>query len=113
MITDSGVCCAFNLNLALKQSTYSKLVAEMQVAVACIYYLVFSQVSCVQYLNFLRQRQELIHWMKSNKGKQLQDQHIAVQYFFDVWVVKYSTGWGPPFRGCELRWKVLRTGKTN
>ena len=37
MITDSGVCCAFNLNLALKQSTYSKLVAEMQVAVACIF----------------------------------------------------------------------------
>ena len=51
--------------------------------------------------------------MESNKGKQLQDWHIAVQYFFVVWVVKYSTGLGPPICGCELRWKVLRTGKTS
>ena len=59
-----------------------------------------------------RQRQELIHWMESNKGKQLQDLHIAVQYFFVVRVVKYSTGWEPPIGGGESRWKVLRTGKT-
>ena len=42
MITDSGVCCAFNLNLALKESTYSKLVAEMKVAVTFI----FPQYKC-------------------------------------------------------------------
>ena len=31
VITDSGVCCAFNTRLDLKQSNYSTLVAEMQV----------------------------------------------------------------------------------
>ena len=31
MITDSGVCCAFNLDTHLKESNYSKLVQEMQV----------------------------------------------------------------------------------
>ena len=40
--------------------------------------------------------------MESNKGKQLQDWHIAVQYFFVVWVLKYCTGWEPPLVECEL-----------
>ena len=31
VITDSGVCCAFNLETRLKESNYSKLVQEMQV----------------------------------------------------------------------------------
>ena len=31
MITDSGVCCAFNLESDLKESSYSHLVEEMQV----------------------------------------------------------------------------------
>ena len=37
----------------------------------------------------------------------------AVQYFFGVWVVKYSTRWGPPIGKCISPWKLLRTGKTN
>ena len=36
-----------------------------------------------------------------------------MQYFFFIWLVKYSTGWGPPIGGCESFWKVLRTGMTN
>ena len=39
--------------------------------------------------------------------------HIAVQYVFVIWVVKYSTGWKPPIGGCKSFWKVLRTGMTN
>ena len=31
VITDSGVCCAFNLGSDLKESNYSHLVTEMQV----------------------------------------------------------------------------------
>ena len=31
MITDSGVCCAFNLHSELKESKYSQLVKDMQV----------------------------------------------------------------------------------
>ena len=31
VITDSGVCCAFNLQDDLRESTYSQLVKEMQV----------------------------------------------------------------------------------
>ena len=31
MITDSGVCCAFNLHSELKESKYSQLVKHMQV----------------------------------------------------------------------------------
>ena len=31
VITDSGVCCAFNLESDLKESNYSHLVEEMQV----------------------------------------------------------------------------------
>ena len=31
VVTDSGVCCAFNLHMDLKESKYSKLVEEMQV----------------------------------------------------------------------------------
>ena len=31
VITDSGVCCAFNLEPDLKESNYSHLVGEMQV----------------------------------------------------------------------------------
>ena len=34
----------------------------------------------------------------------------AIFLFF--WVVKYSTGWGPPIGGCKSFWKVLRTGMT-
>ena len=30
VITDSGVCCAFNLQDDLKESTFSRLVKEMQ-----------------------------------------------------------------------------------
>ena len=36
-----------------------------------------------------------------------------MQYFFFIWVVKYSTGWGPSIGGCESFWKVLWTGMTN
>ena len=32
VITDSGVCCAFNLRTDLKNSTYSQLVTQMKVA---------------------------------------------------------------------------------
>ena len=32
VITDSGVCCAFNLGSDLKKSNYSDLVEEMQVS---------------------------------------------------------------------------------
>ena len=32
VITDSGVCCAFNLKTHLMESNYSKLVKEMQVS---------------------------------------------------------------------------------
>ena len=32
VITDTGVCCAFNLGSHLKESNYSQLVKEMQVA---------------------------------------------------------------------------------
>ena len=32
VITDTGVCCAFNLRTDLKESNYSQLVKEMQVA---------------------------------------------------------------------------------
>ena len=31
VVTDSGVCCAFNQHMAFKESNYSKLVEEMQV----------------------------------------------------------------------------------
>ena len=31
VITDLGVCCAFNLGIDLKESEYSSLVKEMQV----------------------------------------------------------------------------------
>ena len=31
VVTDSGVCCAFNLHMDLKKSKYSELVEEMQV----------------------------------------------------------------------------------
>ena len=31
VVSDSGVCCAFNLHMDLKESKYSKLVEEMQV----------------------------------------------------------------------------------
>ena len=31
VVTDSGVCCAFNLHMDLKESQYSELVEEMQV----------------------------------------------------------------------------------
>ena len=31
MITDTGVCCAFNLHMNFKDSDYSQLVREMQV----------------------------------------------------------------------------------
>ena len=31
VITDTGVCCAFNLGSHLKESNYSELVKEMQV----------------------------------------------------------------------------------
>ena len=31
IVTDSGVCCAFNLHMNLKATQYSKLVEEMQV----------------------------------------------------------------------------------
>ena len=31
VISDSGVCCAFNLHRDLKRTNYSKLVEEMQV----------------------------------------------------------------------------------
>ena len=30
-MTDSGVCCAFNLHMDLKETQYSELVEEMQV----------------------------------------------------------------------------------
>ena len=30
-----------------------------------------------------------------------------------IFVVKYSTGWGPSLGGCESFWKVLWTGMTN
>ena len=33
VVTDSGVCCAFNLHMAFKESIYRKLVAEMQVSI--------------------------------------------------------------------------------
>ena len=39
--------------------------------------------------------------------------HIAVQYFFVIWVVKYGTGWGPPIGGCKSFLKVLWTAMTN
>ena len=32
VITDTGVCCAFNLGSHLKESNYSQLVKDMQVA---------------------------------------------------------------------------------
>ena len=32
VITDTGVCCAFNLRTDLKETNYSQLVKEMQVA---------------------------------------------------------------------------------
>ena len=32
VITDTGVCCAFNLQTHFKESNYSQLVKEMQVA---------------------------------------------------------------------------------
>ena len=31
VVTDTGVCCAFNLHMKFKESEYSKLVMEMQV----------------------------------------------------------------------------------
>ena len=31
VITDTGVCCAFNLQTHFKETTYSQLVKEMQV----------------------------------------------------------------------------------
>ena len=31
VVTDSGVCCAFNLHMELKETQYSELIEEMQV----------------------------------------------------------------------------------
>ena len=43
MITDSGVCCAFNLHSELKESKYSQLVKEMQVRLQLSSFIRLSQ----------------------------------------------------------------------
>ena len=53
VITDSGVCCAFNLQDHLKESAYGSLVKEMQVETW--------QNSFI----FCRQVLELLKWMRS------------------------------------------------
>ena len=41
VITDTGVCCAFNLQSDLKESKYSHLVEEMQVKILKVFLIFF------------------------------------------------------------------------